>query len=75
MRQLRRYFQEQFGVSPKPWSDNLRLRGATEHLMKGMAAKTVSADFDFKQPSHFTKFVKRLAWATPREYRDHGRNG
>jgi AraC-like DNA-binding protein len=64
-RQLRRYFRRRFGVTAKEWLDTLRARDATEQLVRGDLVKTVSGDLNFKQRSHFSKFVKRVLGTPP----------
>jgi AraC family transcriptional regulator len=65
---LRRYFLEQFHISPKDWLDDLRWRRAAARLAKGEMVKAVSSELNFKQQSHFSKFFKRLARQTPSQY-------
>jgi AraC-like DNA-binding protein len=65
---LRRYFQQQLHLNPKTWLDDLRWRSASARLTKGEAIKVIAADLQFKHASHFSKFVKRMAHQTPREY-------
>jgi AraC-like DNA-binding protein len=65
---LRRYFLDQFEISPKAWLDKLRWREAAARLARGEQPKAVSIELRFKQQSHFTKFFKRLARQTPGRY-------
>jgi AraC-like DNA-binding protein len=65
-RQLRRYFQDKFRVNPKLWLDTCRALAAVERLRAGDQAKKVSADLGFLQRSHFSRFLKRVHGATPK---------
>ena len=65
---LRRYFQQQLQLNPKRWLDDLRWRAASARLARGEAIKAIAADLQFKHVSHFSKFVKRMAQQSPREY-------
>jgi len=65
---LRRYFLDQFHISPKEWLDDVRWREAAARLARGEQPKRVSIELSFKQQSHFTRFFKRLARQTPGKY-------
>jgi AraC family transcriptional regulator len=65
---LRRYFLDQFQISPKDWLDDLRWREAAARLARGEQPKRVAIELCFKQQSHFTRFFKRLTRQTPGKY-------
>ena len=65
---LRRYFQQQLQLNPKEWLDDLRWRAASEQLAKGEPAKVVAANLQFRHPSQFSRFVKRMARQTPQNF-------
>lgn len=67
-RQLRRYFQKSFGVNPKVWIDEKRLKLAIQFLSKGDLVKEASAGAKFKQASHFSKFFTRLRGCRPADF-------
>lgn len=69
-RQLQRHFLALFGTTPKHWLDQLRARAAADEIAHGELVKTASSNHQFKQPSHFTKFFRRMKGTTPKKYAD-----
>jgi transcriptional regulator GlxA family with amidase domain len=67
-RQLERYFQKRFGITPKEWMDAKRISLATEHILKGDPVKVVAIDLHFKQRSAFSRFFKRHKGTAPTNY-------
>jgi AraC-like DNA-binding protein len=70
-RQLRRYFQRRFGISPYTWMTAKRMDQAKTLLTKGKLVKEVAAEAGFLQPSNFTRQFKRQFNATPTQMRLH----
>ena len=67
-RQLERYFQKRFGITPKAWMDEKRIDIAIEHLLNGDPVKVVASDLRFKQRPAFSNFFKRLKGTAPTNY-------
>ncbi|MBI4662249.1 MAG: helix-turn-helix transcriptional regulator [Verrucomicrobia bacterium] len=65
LRQLRRYFQKSFGLSPKDWLFEKRMTIAHRLLETGESVKTVAIQLGFKQPSHFGSVFKRRYGLSP----------
>lgn len=68
VRQLERYFQEDFGRTPRDWLFEQRLIAARYLLMENTSVKSVGLRLHFKQPSHFTRAFKRVYEMTPTEF-------
>ena len=66
-RQLLRFFIEHFKKTPKHWLDEVRARAAEAELLRGELVKAASTGVQFKHPSNFTRFIKRVKGTTPRE--------
>jgi len=67
-RQLQRYFQKRFGMTPKAWMDARRIDIAIEHLLNGDPVKVIANDLHFKQSSAFSNFFKRHKGTFPTKY-------
>jgi AraC-like DNA-binding protein len=68
VRQLQRYFLDDFGRSPKAWLNEQRMVAARNLLFEGNPVKMVASQLGFKQPSHFCREFKRSYRMTPSEY-------
>ena len=69
-RQLRRYFKEWFGRSPKEWLLEKRMNFAQNMLKSGEPVKTVAIQLGFKHASHFCTLFKRTHGVSPSAYQD-----
>jgi len=68
LRQLQRYFKEDFGCSPSEWLAEKRVVDARALLMEAESVKEVAYQVGFKQPSHFCREFKRWFGTTPSEF-------
>lgn len=57
-RQLQRYTQELFGLSPQEWLNQQRLTTAGDLLKQYRSVKLVAFNLGFKQVSHFSREFK-----------------
>jgi AraC-like DNA-binding protein len=57
-RQLQRYTQTVFGLSPQHWLNNQRMLIAADLLKKHRSVKVVTFSVGFKQVSHFSREFK-----------------
>ena len=65
-----RGFRGATGVSPYSWALKIRVQRAQELLLKGnIPLASVAVQVGFADQSHFTKVFRRLAGATPREWK------
>jgi AraC-like DNA-binding protein len=64
-RELRWYFKRARGLSPKKWLDGLRASAALAKLESGASVKAVSAEVNYKHPSAFDRFIKRVTGRLP----------
>ncbi|HVX48885.1 MAG TPA: AraC family transcriptional regulator [Chitinophagaceae bacterium] len=62
-RQINRYFNEQFGISPKAYCNILRFRASLEHIANGR----LFPEERFFDQNHFIKEVKRFSGVVPKE--------
>lgn len=62
-RQISRYFQQRFGISPKAFCGILRFRGALHQLKKGL----LFPEQNFCDQTHFIRAVKRFSGVLPKE--------
>lgn len=62
-RQINRYFNQQFGISPKVYCSILRFRASLEHIAKGR----LFPEENFFDQNHFIKEVKKFAGVIPKE--------
>src|SRR5437016_7949308 len=67
-RQLQRHFVSLFGIPPKQWVRELRDRLARTKATHGDRSKSIAADLDYKQSSHFCKAFKSAGGTTKKEY-------
>lgn len=68
VRQLQRYFREQFHCSPQSWLNEQRLVAAQQLLRSGEPVKKVALDLGFKQSSHFCRQFKTRNHLTPSQF-------
>lgn len=62
-RQINRYFNQQFGISLKSYSNFLRFRSSYEHLKAGK----LFPEQNFSDQAHFIREVKKLSGVSPKE--------
>lgn len=62
-RQMNRYFNAQFGLSLKAYSDILRFRASLKHI----AAGKLFPELDFSDQSHFIREIKKYSGALPKD--------
>ena len=62
-RQINRYFNEQFGISPKAYCNILRLGASFKHISEGK----LFPEQNFTDQNHFIKEIKKFAGVTPKE--------
>jgi AraC-like DNA-binding protein len=60
-RQMNRYFNQQYGISLKAYSDILRFRASFQHISEGK----LFPEQNFADQSHFIKAVKKLSGVSP----------
>ncbi|OQP54207.1 transcriptional regulator [Niastella koreensis] len=60
-RQMNRYFNQQYGISLKAYSDILRFRASFKHISEGK----LFPEQNFADQSHFIKAVKKLSGVSP----------
>jgi AraC family transcriptional regulator len=69
-----RGFRGATGVSPYSWALRIRVQRAQELLLKGnIPLASIAIQVGFADQSHFTKVFRRLAGATPREWKQERR--
>jgi AraC-like DNA-binding protein len=68
-RQLRRYFLQQFGKTPREWMTIARLGGVKALLATGKSVKEVAAEAGFNHQSNFARSFKHYYKATPSSQR------
>jgi AraC-like DNA-binding protein len=64
-RQINRYFNKQFGISPKAYCNILRLGASFKHISEGK----LFPEQNFTDQNHFIKEIKKYAGVTPKELR------
>ena len=67
VRQLERYFHEDFGITPQVWLNEQRMIAARHLLRESESVKAVAIDLGFKQVSHFCREFKRYHGIKPSE--------
>jgi AraC-like DNA-binding protein len=67
-RQLQRYTQHLFGLSPQEWLNQQRLTTAGELLKQYRSVKLVAFNLGFKQVSHFSREFKSHFGLCPVSY-------
>jgi len=69
-RQLQRYTQKLFGLSPQDWLNEQRLLIAADLLKRHRCVKTVAFHLGFKQVSHFSREFKYHYGVCPASFLD-----
>jgi AraC-like DNA-binding protein len=67
-RQLQRYTNRLFGLSPQHWLNEQRLVLAPECLEKEGCVKSVAYQLGFKQVSHFSREFRRFYGISPNKF-------
>lgn len=70
-----RKFREEFGMPPMQWLQRLRIRKATEFLIRSdMTIAQIAQMTGFADPLYFSRLFRKVTGTTPRRYRteDHG---
>lgn len=62
-RQINRYFNQQFGLSLKAYSNILRFRASLEHISEGK----LFPELNFTDQTHFIKEIKKFSGVAPKE--------
>ena len=70
LRQLHRYTQQFYGLTPKKWLDQQRIARALPLLMEHRSVKIVAGDIGFKQASHFSRVFKLVTGIAPTMFVD-----
>lgn len=65
-----RVFQEQTGLPPHTYQNQLRVNRAKEMLAESMPIAQVAAELGFTDQSHFSRVFKQFTAATPRQYQE-----
>ena len=68
VRQLERFFQEDFGRTSQDWFLEQHLIATRSLLMENTSVKSVDFRFHFKEPSHFICSFQRVYEMTPTEF-------
>ena len=68
IRQLERYFADNFNVTPHTWINALRLTEAAMRISRGEPIKSVAYELNFKQASYFTRAFRRASGLNPHTY-------
>lgn len=68
LRQLERYFQDDFGCTPHEWLQEQRMVAARKLIMESNSVSSVSKRLGFKQISHFSREFKRYYNLTPSSF-------
>jgi len=67
---LTHLFKQHMGVSPKSWSNSMRLQQARKLLLGSSASVACIADqVGYEDPNQFTRFFKNKVGCSPREFR------
>lgn len=69
LRQLQRYFQEDFGRTPSDWLREKRAVDARILLKEKLSLKRVSHNLGYQHQSQFTRDFKASYGMTPKEFR------
>ncbi|MEH6588452.1 MAG: arabinose operon transcriptional regulator AraC [Halioglobus sp.] len=63
-------FKQHMGISPKAWSNNLRLQLARKHLLNGdESIGSIANSLGYEDPTQFTRNFKKNVGCSPREFR------
>ncbi len=68
VRQLERYFFNDFSRSPQDWLNEQRMIAARYLLLESSSIKSVALHLGFKEPSHFTHVFKDYYGISPSKY-------
>lgn len=68
LRQLERYFNEAFRLSPKQWLQRIRLSAAAQMITEDRTEKEIAHSLAFANVSHLIREFRRHFGCTPREY-------
>jgi AraC-like DNA-binding protein len=68
LRQMERFFAQQFNVSPRLWARELRCRKARELIAQGWSSKAVVAELGFVDGSHFGREFRKFYGASPQTF-------
>ena len=68
LRQLQRFFQWQFRVTPRQWLRELQCRLAVELIVRGYSNVAVIAELKFASESHFCREFKRAHGVSPQTF-------
>ncbi len=68
LRQLERYFEDDFSRSPLEWLTEQRMLAARHLLLQSQSVKEVAYSLSYKQTSHFCRDFKKCYEMTPTEF-------
>jgi AraC-like DNA-binding protein len=68
LRQLERHFASEFHITPRSWTQDVRLRLAKELLSQGLSNKVVVAELGFTDNAHLCREFKKRCGTTPRYF-------
>jgi AraC-like DNA-binding protein len=68
LRQLERFFWDQFGQAPQAWLNTIRLKRAVEMLAEYKSVKEVAFELGFNHPSHFIRWFRSRHGCTPMSF-------
>ena len=67
---LAHLFKEHMGVSPKFWSNNLRLQRARQLLLSSnKSIASIAREVGYEDPTHFTRYFTQNLGCSPRAFR------
>jgi len=68
LRQLQRFFRDQFDMTPSEWVRVVRCRAALRLIGKGWSTKAVTAELHFYDEAHFCHEFKKVFGFPPQSY-------
>ena len=68
LRQLERYFDEAFNLSPKLWLRRLRINAAAQMMLQRVSEKEAAFNLAFSNVSHLVREFRRHYGCTPTAY-------